>query len=119
MQTERRLYPRYNVDFLVTVKPITSNDTFSAQAVNLSMNGINVICSDSGANELMNGLSYSDQCELQFELDDDIGQCYATRLTVKRRLSQTAFSLGFQFVGLDNRLVTLLEDYLSLRRLMD
>jgi c-di-GMP-binding flagellar brake protein YcgR len=119
MPQERRLYPRYSVDFELNIDIDGSAEqpAFSARASNLSQNGINIVCANAEKVFVIEGLSHSDECILHFALTQSHPvMAYKARLSVKRRMSSTKYGLGFHFLHMTSEQEQSLDEYLhSLR----
>lgn len=116
MQSERRLFPRLLVNALVRLTMISSTGKaeFTAEAINLSCDGIDFNCNSEVISMLLEQPQYPPTCQLSFSMPDDqypfTSRC---RLISHRRLAQDSYRLGFKFMSCSEQNRQKLLDYLA------
>jgi len=118
MQNERRLHPRYTVNFSVRLTSASSSGEveLTAEAVDLALGGIGIRCSAAELASLQEQSQYPITCRIRFPLPDcghEIsGEC---RLIARRRLAQNSYLLGFKFTAFEGQSEAQLRTYLQIQ----
>lgn len=116
MQTERRLHPRYLINFPVTVKLNSSGNiqTFDVESVNISKNSMEISSDGELVEALLAQEEYPPEGELSFQIPDQNHLFeVSSQLATHRRLSQHLYYLVFTFTELDEESSELLVQYID------
>lgn len=117
--TERRLYPRYEVDIPVGILLGKEAETprLDAVATNLSLGGIQLECQPEPVAILQRMPNQPAQCIIEFQLpDEDKVLHMSARLIIARRISQETFLIGWKYTKYHNGSKELLSNYLAGRQ---
>lgn len=116
IQIERRLYPRYAVQWPVEVfiPDHAAGASFDARLRNLSRGGVQIDCDRALVESLLAQHGTHPLCELCIVHPDEPGAVEARcRLVVNRRIAQDSYQLGLKFLQLSPDSTALLERYLG------
>lgn len=116
MQSDRRLFPRYDLVFPVEVHldPQQEKQIFSTESCNISQKSIEVSCDEQIINTLVAQKSYPHTGRLSFELpNNQYPFDIAAQVVSHRRLSQHQFLLAFIFTEEENSWNVTLAEYLK------
>lgn len=122
MQSDRRLFPRYNLTCAVEVQldPQHENLVFITKSNNISQKAIEVSCDEDLINTLVAQKQYPHTGRLRFHLPNSQHSFdLAAQVVSHRRLSQHQFLLAFIFTETENGWNQVLNEYFKTLRNSD
>ncbi|MDC0598845.1 PilZ domain-containing protein [Gammaproteobacteria bacterium] len=116
MLAERRILPRYPLEFSVSIFFDLQDETktFDVHSVNISSSSMEISCDEETIQALLAQQRYPQTCKLKFQIP---GQEYTfdveSQVVTHRRLSQRQYYLVLSFVDFDDKSSELLQEYLN------
>lgn len=112
MHSERRFYPRLDVDFNVTIVLPLNNQETVCKVTNISLSGMQLSVDKSCVDDILQHCNHPPKFIINFE--NDKLQNLQARLVVNRRVSQQHYLLGLKFVDLSIQHLDALKNHFPL-----